>query len=99
MSFDLVYFLIHNIVMIKINIHEAKTHLSRYLERLQKGETIVLCKRNIPIAEIRPLTQGTRRKRPLGVGKGKLAVPESFFRPLPEDLLDSFDGKKSRKAR
>lgn len=41
--------------MIKVNIHEAKTHLSRYLERLSEGERIVLCKRNVPIAEIRPL--------------------------------------------
>jgi antitoxin (DNA-binding transcriptional repressor) of toxin-antitoxin stability system len=41
--------------MIKLNVHEAKTHISRYLERLAGGETILLCKRNIPIAEIRPL--------------------------------------------
>jgi antitoxin (DNA-binding transcriptional repressor) of toxin-antitoxin stability system len=41
--------------MIKLNIHEAKTHLSRYLSRLAKGETITLCKRNVPIAEIRPI--------------------------------------------
>lgn len=40
--------------MIKLNIHEAKTHLSRYLPALERGETILLCKRNIPIAEIRP---------------------------------------------
>ncbi|MDH4194216.1 MAG: type II toxin-antitoxin system prevent-host-death family antitoxin, partial [Nitrospirota bacterium] len=41
--------------MIKLNIHEAKTHLSRYLDKLKKGETIILCKHNEPVAEIRGL--------------------------------------------
>ena len=41
--------------MLGLNIHEAKTHLSRYLPALEQGETIILCKRNVPIAEIRPL--------------------------------------------
>ena len=39
--------------MIRLNIHEAKTHLSRYLPLLEAGETIILCKRNVPIAEIK----------------------------------------------
>ncbi len=78
--------------MIKLNIHEAKTHLSRYLERLRKGETIILCKRNIPIAEIRPLTPARTEERPIGLAKGELVVPSSFFDPLPEDILEGFDG-------
>ena len=41
--------------MIRLNVHEAKTHLSKYLAKLEKGETILLCRRNQPIAEIRPL--------------------------------------------
>lgn len=40
--------------MIRLNIHEAKTHLSRYLPEIERGETVVLCRRNVPIAEIRP---------------------------------------------
>ena len=79
--------------MIKINIHEAKTQLSRYLERIAKGETIVLCKRNIPIAEIRPLPQAPLEKRPIGLDKGRFCVTESFFEPLPEDILDAFEGR------
>ncbi|MBE9543377.1 MAG: type II toxin-antitoxin system Phd/YefM family antitoxin, partial [Proteobacteria bacterium] len=50
--------------MIKLNIHEAKTHLSKYLELVSKGETILLCKRNIPIAEIRSIPQKHQSKRP-----------------------------------
>ena len=51
----------------RLNIHEAKTHLSRYLSMIRKGETIVLCKRNQPIAEIRPLQPRCSQKRPIGL--------------------------------
>jgi prevent-host-death family protein len=73
--------------MIRLNIHEAKAHLSEYLARLQKGETIILCKRNVPIAEIRPIKTPARVKRPLGLAKGKVKIPKSFFDPLPDNLL------------
>ena len=78
--------------MIRLNIHEAKTHLSRYLDRLQKGETIILCKRNVPIAEIRPLPRRRRSKRPIGLYRGQFEVPKTFFDPLPEEILRSFEG-------
>ena len=78
--------------MIRINIHEAKTHLSRYLERVEQGETIVVCRRNVPIAEIRPLPHRSQRPRPIGLAKDVLTVPESFFEPLPDDLLSAFEG-------
>ena len=79
--------------MIRLNVHEAKTHLSGYLERLAKGESILLCKRNEPVAEIRPLPPPRRAKRPLGLAKGKLKVPAEFFKPLPRSLLKSFQGE------
>ena len=71
-------------VMIRLNIHEAKTHLSRYLKRRKNGETIILCKRNIPIAEIRPIAEPPRKNRPIGLHKGLVHVPDSFFDRLPE---------------
>lgn len=79
--------------MTRLNIHEAKTHLSKYLDRLAKGETIVLCKRNKPVAEIRPLPPARKTKRPIGLAKNKLKIPKTFFDPLPADLLDAFEGK------
>jgi len=79
--------------MIKLNINQAKTHLSAYLARLRRGETIVLCKRNTPIAEIRPLPQPRTRKRPIGLAAGEFAVPASFFDPLPEELVAAFAGE------
>ena len=79
--------------MIKLNVHEAKTNLSKYLRRLAKGETIILCKRNIPIAEIRALPHRPERKRPVGLAKGTFNVPREFFQPLPPELIDAFNGK------
>jgi antitoxin (DNA-binding transcriptional repressor) of toxin-antitoxin stability system len=81
--------------MIKLNIHEAKTHLSKYLERLAQGETILLCKRNVPIAEIRPLVARRAKPRPLGLAKGKVQILPSFYEPLPDEILDLFEGKGS----
>ncbi len=64
--------------------------MSRYLERLARGETILLCKRNIPIAEIRPIPADLNAERPIGLGKGEFSVPPEFFEPLPSDIIDSF---------
>jgi antitoxin (DNA-binding transcriptional repressor) of toxin-antitoxin stability system len=78
--------------MIRLNVHEAKTHLSRYLARLEQGETIVLCKRNVPIAELRPLPRSGAEPRPIGLGAGRFVVPPEFFEPLPDELVATFGG-------
>lgn len=80
-------------VMIKLNIHEAKTHLSHYLENVEHGETILLCKRNRPVAEIRPLAIHLQKQRLIGLAKGKFTVPASFFEELPEDTIALFHGE------
>ncbi len=90
---DLVYYLVYNIVMIKLNIHEAKTHLSHYLEELKRGEIITICKRNQPIAEIRPIAARPHKQRPVGLAKGKFTVPASFFEELPEETIALFHGE------
>jgi antitoxin (DNA-binding transcriptional repressor) of toxin-antitoxin stability system len=79
-------------IMIRLNIHEAKTHLSRYLDRLAAGETILLCKRNVPIAEIRGLPAPHKEPRPVGLDAGLFTVPPAFFEPLPDDVIEEFDG-------
>ena len=79
--------------MIKLNIHEAKTHLSHYIEEVEHGETILLCKRNQPVAEIRPLTVRPQKQRPIGLAKKKFTVPASFFEELPEETLALFHGE------
>lgn len=80
--------------MIRVNIREAMTHLTKYLERAEKkGEPIVLCRRNVPIAEIRPLPKVAAKRRPLGLGTGTVTIPPSFFDPLPDDIIEEFEGK------
>jgi antitoxin (DNA-binding transcriptional repressor) of toxin-antitoxin stability system len=81
--------------MVRLNVHEAKTHLSRYLRRLeQEGETIVLCRHNRPIAEIRPLGEGKRRRRVFGLDEGRIVLRPEFFEPLDEETLGYFGGER-----
>jgi antitoxin (DNA-binding transcriptional repressor) of toxin-antitoxin stability system len=80
--------------MIRLNVHEAKTHLSKYLDKLEKGETILLCRRNEPIAEIRSITPKRKKPRPIGLDAGKIKLGSEFFEPLPDELLAYFNGEK-----
>ena len=91
---NLVHSLVYNRSMIRLNIHEAKTHLSRHLATLEEeGETILLCRRNVPVAEIRPLPTRRSEPRPIGLAAGTVEVRPEFFEPLPEDLLRAFEGR------
>ena len=81
--------------MIKINIHEAKIHLSRYLERVEAGEKFMLCRRNVPVAEVRPISASRDGLRPIGLAHGIFKVPKEFFEHLPEDLIKDFEGIRS----
>lgn len=78
--------------MIKVNIAEARADFARYLAKVERGETVTLCRRNIPIAEIRPLRAVRKRERPIGIDRG-MTVPESFFEPLPDEILRAFGGR------
>jgi antitoxin (DNA-binding transcriptional repressor) of toxin-antitoxin stability system len=75
-----------------VNIHSAKTHLSRYLAELKFGDTLVLCNRNQPVAELRSLSRKPRKPR-VGAAKGEFTVPGSFFDPLPVEVLKAFRGE------
>lgn len=72
-----------------INVHEAKTHLSRLLDKAHAGEEIVLGKAGKPYARLVPLNPVSKRR--LGFIKGKL--DERFFEPLPDEELDAWEGK------
>ncbi|MGH7318207.1 MAG: type II toxin-antitoxin system Phd/YefM family antitoxin [Candidatus Rokuibacteriota bacterium] len=77
--------------MIKVNIHAVKTHLSRYLARVATGETVVICNRNVPVAEIRSVPARRTARRPVGLAKG--TIPSAFFEPLPKAEQDRWEGK------
>lgn len=67
-----------------ININEAKTHLSKYARMVKRGQSVILCDRNIPFAEIRPLSSASPLRRPFGLAAGLIDVPADFNTPDPE---------------
>lgn len=81
--------------MIHIDIHELQSDPSPYLERVARGETIVLMRDDEPIIELRPVASRVVASRPIGLAKGTFEIPASFFDPLPVDVVDSFYGPGS----
>jgi prevent-host-death family protein len=75
-----------------VNIHAAKTQLSRRVDAAASGEEIIIAKSGKPVARLGPLA-GPRARRRLGILAGNLAVPEDFDAPLPEEVLDAFEGR------
>jgi prevent-host-death family protein len=76
-----------------VNIHAAKTHLSRLVEEAANGEDIVIAKAGKHIARLAPLQEKKAGKRRLGLLAGKLKIPADFDAPLPEDVMDAFEGR------
>ena len=77
--------------MKKVNVFEIKAKISEYLDLVEKGEQVVICRRNRPVAELRAVAAIRTTDRPLG--GIRLEVLESFFEPLPADLEDAFHGQ------
>ena len=75
-----------------VNIHEAKTHLSKILQRVAIGEEIIIAKSGKPIARIVPFEQTPLQRVP-GSAKGKSWIAPDFNAPLPDEILDAFEGK------
>lgn len=77
-----------------INIHAAKTHLSRLVDAAAAGEEIVIARAGRPVARLVPLREdAARRRRQLGRLAGQLTVPADFDAPLPDDVLADFEGR------
>ena len=76
--------------MTTVNIHEAKTHLSRYVEQAAAGEEIIIAKAGKPMARLVPLESKQLPPRKLGLLAGRLKVPDNFDDPLPDDIVDLF---------
>jgi prevent-host-death family protein len=78
--------------MKKVNLSEAKTQLSALVDRVAAGETVLICRRNVPAAELRPVGKPRRTRRPVGLIPG-FKVPKSFFEPLPDEVVAAFEGR------
>jgi prevent-host-death family protein len=75
-----------------VNIHAAKTHLSRLVDAAAAGEEIVIARAGKPVARLVPLEAA--RPRELGTLRGKLGhIPDDFDEPLPDDVLAAFEGR------
>ena len=75
---------------VAVNVHEAKTHLSRLLARVQAGEEVVIARAGQPVAKIVPFRPRPGKRIP-GTAKGRIWISEDFDAPLPDDLLDAFE--------
>jgi len=82
--------------MINLNINEIKTHFSSFMSKVGNGETVIVCKRNVPIAIIKPIAALPKKKRPIGLA-GKeypnFIISDAFFDPLPDDIIATFSGE------
>jgi prevent-host-death family protein len=87
--------------MIVVNIFEAKAKLSEYLDMAAHGERILICKRNRPVVELHAVQSARTTPRPIGLGRGRMTVPPSFFEPLPENVAGAYeDGiRRDRRAK
>jgi prevent-host-death family protein len=72
-----------------VNIHQAKTHFSRLVERAEAGEEIIIARSGKPVARLVPIGQPTAR-RTFGQMRGLISVSDDFDAPLPDDLLAAF---------
>ena len=75
-----------------VNIHEAKTHLSRLIEEVATGREIIIARAGKPVARLAPMTAAVKKKR-LGLLKGKIKIGPNFNAPLPDDVLATFEGR------
>ncbi|HXX85727.1 MAG TPA: type II toxin-antitoxin system Phd/YefM family antitoxin [Casimicrobiaceae bacterium] len=75
-----------------VNIHDAKTHLSRLVERVTEGREIIIARAGKPVAKLVPVV-GTKRRRKMGALKGRFTVPDDFDTPLPRKVIADFEGR------
>jgi prevent-host-death family protein len=78
-----------------VNVHQAKTNLSRLLSQVELGEEIVIANRGVPIAKLVPFHAPSNRRNSLGQDRGRFVVPEDFNASLPEEMLTAFEGSEA----
>ena len=75
-----------------INIHDAKTHFSKLVARVLAGEEVVIARAGKPVAKLVPIDRAPR-KRVLGQDRGQVVIAPDFDAPLPDEILDVFEGE------
>lgn len=83
--------LVHSSYM-QVNIHQAKTHLSRLVRRAVSGEEITIAIAGVPQVRLVVVKKESLKKRPMGMDRGKIWIADDFDAPLPNDMLKEFYG-------
>ncbi len=78
--------------MTTVNVHEAKTHLSRLLAKVARGDEVVIARGGKPVARLVPVQKARRMDDLLGIDRGRLWIAEDFDGPLPEEIVAAFEG-------
>lgn len=78
--------------MVQVSVEEILRDLATYLQCVEAGETVVIVRAGQPIAEMKPVPLSAKPLRPFGVCTGEFTGPEDFDAPLPEDILNAFEG-------
>jgi prevent-host-death family protein len=81
-----------------VNTHEAKTQFSRLLKRVAAGEEITIANRGVPVARLVPVP-AQKAKRQLGAYGDTIKIADDFNAPLPDEILDLFEGRRRRKRK
>lgn len=76
----------------QVNIHNAKTHLSRLVDEVARGGEVVIAKAGKPLAKLVPIKPAARARKP-GFLKGKIKIADDFDAPLPPEVLAAFEGR------
>lgn len=76
-----------------VSVYAAKTHLSRLIDRANAGEEVVITRHGRPVARLVPAAAPPAVERKLGTLRGQVRMTDDFDDPLPEDLLDLFEGR------
>lgn len=77
------------------NIHEAKTHLSRLVEKAAKGEPFIIAKAGKPMVKVVPLEPPEEKKiKRVGMLEGQFNIPEDFDRMFEDEIAEMFHGKE-----
>ncbi len=80
-------------MMTQVSVDEMKRDLPNFLHRVESGETLVIVKAGKPVAEVKPIVSTLKKPRPFGLCAGEFTVPPDFDAPLPEHIIEGFEGR------
>lgn len=80
--------------MTAITIKDIQKNIDSFLQKVENGESLVIFRSGLPLAEIKPVKEKEKKLRPYGLCKGEIYISENFNDPLPDEILDAFERKE-----